>query len=128
MTARTILLVDDDRIIHLVLKAQFERDGYEVVQARTVREALRRLSEEIAVALVDVRLPDGDGFDLARDIRDRNPDCAVINMSSQDFPDGAERARASGAYAYLPKPFRYDRLLDLLADAARDEEDASGGR
>jgi len=107
-------------VIRLVLRSQFERDGFDVVPASSVREARRRLTGgEIDLAIVDVRLPDGDGFELARDIKDRQPAIPVIVMSSQGVDEGQDRARESGAYAYVSKPFRYDRLLDLLAEAFR---------
>src|SRR5579884_918383 len=69
MSASTILLVDDDEVLSQVLRRVLTRDGYNVVEAGSVDQALQQAREHPpSLALVDLRLPDGDGVDLARQL------------------------------------------------------------
>ena len=69
MSAATILLVDDDEVLSQVLRRVLTREGYTVVQAGNVAEALRAArSNNPQLALLDLCLPDGDGMELARQL------------------------------------------------------------
>jgi DNA-binding NarL/FixJ family response regulator len=101
---KRVLIVDDHGAFRSRIRALLEAEGLEIVgEAADARaglaEALLRRPE---VALVDIGLPDLDGFGLAAALRDRVPDAAVVLTSSRDSVD-ASRVAASGARGFLPK-------------------------
>ena len=112
------LIVDDDQT-HAEMLAEVLREAGWNARFATGVEAALSCMDECAHSLVvsDVRMCDGDGFDLLRAIRASGDPVPVILMSS--FATGAtpQQARAAGAYAYLPKPFALDDLLALVTRA-----------
>jgi two-component system response regulator AtoC len=111
-----VLLVVDDEPGILGLIARFARKiGFEVATAGSGHEALQKLeAEKVAVALVDLRMPDVDGLEVLRRIRAADPDCQVILMTGHASIDTAIEAIKHGAMDYLSKPFDFDRLEELL--------------
>ena len=100
-----VLLVDDAPFYRRIACELLARRGYEVAgEAETVAAALH-LAEAIQpdAALVDVRLPDGDGFDLAARLTESYPWMAVLLTSSEVDHDFHARANASGARGFVPK-------------------------
>src|SRR5688572_27261778 len=107
--ARTILVVDDEDAVRLLLVRWLESYGYAVVPARGADDALRRMEASTpAVALCDIRMPGHDGLWLARQIRRQFPETAVIMASGvQDVAATLESMR-HGVLDYLIKPFDRD--------------------
>ena len=100
-----VLIVDDAPFYRRVVCELLARRGYEVAgEAETVAAALQ-LAEAVQpdAALVDVRLPDGDGFDLAARLTQSYPWMAVLLTSSAFDHDYYARADASGACGFVPK-------------------------
>jgi CheY-like chemotaxis protein len=77
----TVLIVDDDPVVLRVLSGVLSRAGYEVVPAASMVEALRAARRVPDVCLLDLRLPDGNGLDLAAALSRRYPDVPLILMS-----------------------------------------------
>ena len=100
-----VLLVDDSPIFRYVARSLLERRGYEVVgEAAGSMLALGRAEElRPAAALVDVRLPDGSGFDLASELKRRLPRIAVVLMSTEDDGTCHAWAEACGARGFVLK-------------------------
>jgi two-component system, NarL family, response regulator DesR len=101
-----VLLVDDAPFYRRIVCELLARRGYEVAgEAETVAAALH-LAEAVQpdAALVDIRLPDGDGFDLAARLTQSYPWMAVLLTSSAFDDDFYARADASGARGFVPKP------------------------
>lgn len=108
-----ILLVEDDplqaRIGGEILTARGHRVRIvEGVQA--AREALR--DREVDLAIVDVVLEDGNGFELVAELRETHPGLPCVLMTGNDVPRGEERAAALGARFYT-KPVDYGEILSL---------------
>jgi CheY-like chemotaxis protein len=83
MSTSTILLVDDDEVLSQVLRRVLTRDGYNVVEAGSVAQALERVREQRpALGLLDLRLPDGDGVDLARQLEQQVGRFPLILMTA----------------------------------------------
>jgi signal transduction histidine kinase len=103
-----VLLVDDQPANLLALEAMLEGLGQNIVQASSGREALRSvLTQDFAVILLDVRMPDMDGFETAELIRqrDRSRHTPIIFLTAADqTPTSAERGYSVGAVDYLVKP------------------------
>src|SRR5690348_3129387 len=101
-----VLLVDDAPFYRRIVCELLARRGYQLAgEAETVAAALR-LAEAVQpdAALVDVRLPDGDGFDLAARLTRSYPWLAVVLTSSESGHDFDARAQSSGARGFVPKP------------------------
>jgi len=112
------LIVDDDATHGQMLVEGLQEAGWNACAATGVNEALSCVnSGRHTLVVTDVRMDDGDGFDLLRAIRAQLRPVPVILMSS--FGTGAtpQQALAAGAYAYLPKPFALDDLLSLVTRA-----------
>lgn len=119
--APLVLLVDDDDLVRLALRAFLERAGLRVVEAAGGAAALRLAEGEarVDVLLCDVGLPDGSGFGVADQIRARHPALTLFLMSGY----GREHAARLGArphhadVAWLEKPFEEATLLEALRGA-----------
>jgi DNA-binding NtrC family response regulator len=122
MTSRALLLVvDDEPIVGAVMKRLAEPVGFDVVVCLSATEALDTLSRRPAdMAFVDLRMPDINGIELLRQIREAVPACHVVLMSGFGTIDSAVEAVKLGARDYLTKPLDFDRVTALLKDA-RDE-------
>jgi cobalt-zinc-cadmium efflux system membrane fusion protein len=122
--ARSVLVVDDDEVIGSVLSRVLERDGFAVRRASSPGGALA-LAEEAApdVALVDLCYPDGDGLELADDLRARRADLPLILMTAYPLRlrDRPELGRTFDRV--LHKPINLDELRQAL-NAALDRPSA----
>ena len=103
--SQTVLVVDDHAGFRAKARLLLEADGYEVIgeaaDAQTAVAEASRLRPE--VVLLDVQLPDGDGFDVAARITEGEAAPAVVLTSSRDWSDSAELILRSGARGFLPK-------------------------
>ena len=111
MSNGTLLLVDDDRQVLASMADWLRSQGYELDTAQNCQQARAAISSrEYNVALVDVRLPDGDGFELLADFRKRHPSTSVILITGYGTADSAIDAIRIGAFDYLTKPLIDDEL------------------
>ena len=106
-----ILVVDDDEIILTSLSEFLRLEGYAVEAARNFAEASARLgAAEFQVVIADVSMPEVDGFELLKMIRNRYPDTAVIMVTGFGTIEDAVRAIKHGAADYLTKPVIDDEI------------------
>jgi DNA-binding NtrC family response regulator len=121
VTRPVLLIVDDEPIVCAVMKRLAEPAGFDVIVCSSAAEAVATLSRRPAdMAFVDLRMPDTNGIDLLRQIRDTVPACEVVLMSGFATIDSAVEAVKLGARDYLAKPLDFDRVTLLLKDV-RDE-------
>ena len=99
-----ILVVEDEPAIAESLSYALKRDGYAVVIAPTVAQAEKEL-EDVDLVVLDLILPDGSGFDLLGQIRQKAIHLAVIILSSRDAEADRVAALETGADDYVTKPF-----------------------
>ena len=130
-TARRLVLVaDDDEDILQLLSFRLERAGYEVVVARDGNEALRlALDLQPAVAILDVMMPELDGFDVTRELR-RNPATSttpVILLTARAQASDIARGMAAGADDYVKKPFDARDLAGRVESLLRPRLAGTGG-
>ncbi len=106
-----ILLVDDDDTFREVMSAELARRGYAVDAVATGQRALERAFEQEAdVILLDMRLPDLDGIEVLKRLREREVRAGVVLLTGHGTIDTAVAAIRLGAYDYLEKPCPFDKL------------------
>jgi two-component system alkaline phosphatase synthesis response regulator PhoP len=107
-----ILLVDDEENIREVVKLNLELDGYEVVTAADGKKAIQRFQEEhFDLLILDVMLPEIDGFSIAEQVRLTNMDVPIIMLTAKDSAQDRVTGLRRGADDYLTKPFNLEELL-----------------
>ena len=106
-----ILLVEDNKSITKALKYNLEQNKYIVISAENVVQALQLLEKEkIDLVILDVTLPDGDGFDLYKIIH-RKYDISTIFLTAKDDENDIVKGLELGAEDYVTKPFSTRELL-----------------
>lgn len=117
----TVLVVEDEAHLAAGLQLNLELDGYQVILARTLREAGAALLNHGAIDLIllDVMLPDGDGFSFCRQLRDAGQYMPVIMLTARSAAEDRVRGLDSGADDYMPKPFDLTELLARVRSALR---------
>ena len=113
MTAKRILIVDDDKNILEVLSLRLESEGYQVSSADRAEDALRMATDELFdLSLVDLKLSGKEsGIDLMEKLHQLAPEMPVIILPAYGTIDTAVEAMKRGAYSYLTKPFNRRELL-----------------
>lgn len=110
--AARILVVEDERNLAETLAERLSASGYTVDRADSVAHALEAVQHHVPdLVLLDVGLPDGDGFTLARELRTRVPSAAIVFLTAQANPEDRVRGLELGADDYVPKPFNFRELL-----------------
>ena len=112
---RRVLVLDDEPLIRWAAAVTLADAGFEVVEASSVSTA-RRVIDSIRVdlALLDVRLADGDGVELMKEIHQRQPSCRFVMMTALRTPEVA--AQVASDVAVLDKPFEMPELLHVVGD------------
>jgi DNA-binding NtrC family response regulator len=118
MSKANILVVDDqDSIRHFIGKA-LEEEGYTVQATGSVRETREALGRDMPdLAILDLKLPDGTGLELLKEIKRLQPEVSVIMMTAFGELETAVEAMSDGAFWFVKKPFQNDELLALVARA-----------
>ncbi|MDJ0842152.1 MAG: sigma-54 dependent transcriptional regulator [Acidobacteriota bacterium] len=113
-----ILIVDDEEFVRWPLKRRLEKEGFEVFEAGNCRQGMSVLvQQEIHLAVLDLKLPDGDGVSLLGDIRKKFPDLPVIMMTAFGSVETAVEALKLGAFDYIAKPCNLEELILLVNKA-----------
>ena len=103
---KQILIVEDDSFLNKMVAYNLTADGYGVtsaLNARTAAEAIRQ--REFDLVLLDINLPDGNGFELCKLIKPQHPDTIVIFLTANDQESDQIRGYEVGAVDYITKPF-----------------------
>ena len=117
MPAPTILVVDDEALIRWSLKDRLSEQGYRIIEADTAASAIARSEEGVDLVLLDYKLPDGDGLQVLKKLKERDPDILVILLTAFSSIETAVEAMKHGAYHYANKPFNLDEIA-LMVDKA----------
>ncbi|HEY7922132.1 MAG TPA: response regulator transcription factor [Vicinamibacteria bacterium] len=116
-----ILIIEDDAALAGLVRDYLKPFGYEVTPAPTAAEGLRRLPEGWSAVLLDVMLPDLDGFEVCRRIR-AGSDVPVLMLTARGQDEDRIVGLEIGADDYLPKPFNPRELLARLRAVLRRRE------
>jgi DNA-binding NtrC family response regulator len=105
MPAASILIIDDDRLTRWSVFTLLGRAGYGVREAATGKEGLASIQEAVPrLVLLDIELPDMDGFTVLKMIREAHPDLPVWMMTADATAETARKALRLGAQGHLDKP------------------------
>ena len=112
--AQTVLVVDDDPIMHRVLKHYLERNGYQMLNASSGQQALEAAARALPdLVVLDVRMPEMSGLAALRQLKEsestRNIPVIVVTVNADRLTE--MESQVSGAAAFLAKPFRPAELL-----------------
>lgn len=120
-----ILVIDDEESIRKSLAAVLEEKGYLVDTAENGKEAIEKSkTRPYNLALVDIRLPDMDGVQLLTAIKETIPKTVKIIITGYPSLENAIEAVNKGADAYIIKPFDMNKLLDMIKEHLKKQEEA----
>ncbi|HJX99928.1 MAG TPA: response regulator transcription factor [Streptosporangiaceae bacterium] len=115
-----LLVVEDEEMILELLSGSLRFAGFDVVTAVSGAEALRAVrASRPDLVLLDVMLPDGDGFEVVRRLRSSGPDVPVIFVTARDGVQERVAGLALGADDYVTKPFSLDEVLERIRAVLR---------
>jgi two-component system, OmpR family, response regulator len=115
-----LLVVEDEEMILELLSGSLRFAGFDVVTAVSGAEALRAVTASRPdLVLLDVMLPDGDGFEVVRRLRSSGPDVPVIFVTARDGVRERVAGLALGADDYVTKPFSLDEVLERIRAVLR---------
>jgi len=115
---KKVLIVDDDESILWILQRMFKDKKIETVEARDGKSALEMLKDQdLSIAIMDIRMPEKDGLDVLREIKETGCQTPIIIMTAQGTMKNAVEAMKHGAFDYITKPFDIGEL-EILVDRA----------
>ena len=124
---KQILIVEDHSFLNKMIDYTLTADGYGVtsaLNARTAAEAIRQ--REFDLVLLDINLPDGNGFELCKLIKPQHPDTIVIFLTANDQESDQIRGYEVGAVDYITKPFGTPELLARIRAVLRRTGEKKG--
>ena len=122
---QTILVIDDDEALSDVLSHRLERQGFDAVTADSGKGGLAMVkAENPSLIVLDLRLPDMDGFEICEVLADSPETCniPVIILSGMERPDIIRRSRLAGCFYFVRKPYDPNALLVLIRQALEESE------
>jgi two-component system, OmpR family, KDP operon response regulator KdpE len=123
-----VLVVDDEPPIRKLLRMGLGTQGYQILDAPNGKTALELMAEEPDLVILDLGLPDIQGLELLRLIRERNEKVPIVVLSSRGDETAKVQALDLGADDYVTKPFGMDELLARMRAALRHELQIHGER
>ncbi len=118
MSKGRILVIDDESIVRMSCNRALSPEGYEVVSAQNGSEGLKILEEgQFDIVLTDLKMPDIDGIEVLRKIKEKWPETEVIIITGYQTVDTAVKSIKLGAFDYVEKPFTPDTLIAAVSDA-----------
>ncbi|MEP1306829.1 MAG: response regulator transcription factor [Balneola sp.] len=121
-----ILVVEDDPSVRTLVKAVLEHNGNSVITAETAKDGLTLATgEKLEMIVLDLGLPDGDGYEVCKQIRDQGVTTPVLILSGEQEADVKVKCLKVGADDYLTKPFNTEELLARM-EAIQRRTESSG--
>lgn len=117
---RKILLVEDNETIIMGLKYSLEQEGFEVYTAKNIISAKSKIKkQEYDLYLLDITLPDGEGFEICKEIKQKESNSPVIFLTAKDEETDVVQGLDMGADDYVIKPFRTRELISRINSVLR---------
>lgn len=118
----SILLVEDQTALARTYQGFLRQEPYDLIHVDTGTKALEALDDDLAAVLLDLKLPDADGLDILRALRERGLTMPVIVITAHGSMQTAIEAMRAGATDFLVKPFQAERLKVTLKNALERQE------
>ena len=107
-----ILIIDDDKNIRKLMQVVLERQGFNVYSANDGEEGLKIIDEvKIDLAIVDIMMPNMDGYEFTKTLREGNDDLSVLMLSAKQLPDDRKKGFVAGIDDYMTKPVDIEELV-----------------
>ncbi len=117
-----LLVIDDDDSNRESLEMYFSEEGYDVVTASTGTQGMKQYRDnEVDAVILDIRLPDMEGFDVLDDLKTVNEDVKVIMITAFHDEKTIRRAEEKGSFAYIKKPINLEDLDSAVRKAVARE-------
>lgn len=114
-TMTRILLVDDENLILYSLSAALRHDGSQVVTATNGKDALSEIRHSFFdICFLDIHLPDANGFDLMKIVREISPATRIVLMTAVDLDDAQMSYLRLNDGHYVPKPFDLEEVRSIV--------------
>jgi len=124
-----VLVIEDDPSVRTLVKAVLEKNEHVVDIADTAESGEKHaVANSYDIIILDLGLPDGDGFDLAKDIRDQEITTPILVLSAEQETDVKIKCLRVGADDYLTKPFNTEELLARIEAISRRSTEMNGDR
>ena len=114
---KSVLIVDDEYLIRWSLRSRLRAEGFDVTEAVDLATARLAFDLPLSLVLLDLRMPDGDGIELLREFRSRGMAAPIIVMTAHGTGMTETDAMASGAFAFVHKPFDLEEVVRLTQRA-----------
>lgn len=123
-----VLVIDDEPPIRKLLRMGLSAEGYQVIEAPSGKAALEQIPQKPDLIILDLGLPDMQGLDLLRTMRERNEGVPIVVLSSRADETAKVQALDFGADDYVTKPFGMNELLARIRAAMRHQLQSHGER
>ena len=124
-SGNNVLVVDDDNAVCRIVQLMLSNEQYQVQTSQSVADALGAIERKPFDAyVIDYRLPDGSGLDIAERIRSKGSEAPIILMSGYDTSSVASRAEKFHIFDFLEKPFSREMICNALKKALGSPESA----
>lgn len=120
----TLLAVDDSKTMRKVFEITFASQDFRLILCSSADEAVSKLSERPAIALVDAGLEGTSGYDLCRNLKASQPGLSVIILSNKQQPYDRNRGAQVGADDFMDKPFDTQQLIDKVTALSKKQPSA----
>jgi DNA-binding response OmpR family regulator len=113
------MIVDDDRFVRLTVKEILDLEGIDIVMAASADECLKEIEKGFrGVILMDIMMPDKDGWDAIREILDRNlyKGIIIVMLTAMDVPDQKMVGMEEYITDYITKPFEPEKLVSAVKE------------
>ena len=118
-----ILVVDDDKGVAQSLSMLLESEGYQTDVAHTVKDTIEKSYENYYnLAILDIKLPDGEGTSLLKALREISPNTVKIMLTGYPLLENAVNSLNDGAVAYLIKPVDLEKFLKIIKDKLEEQK------
>lgn len=122
-----VLVIEDDQSVRVLVRAVLEKNGNSVSQADNAADGQDlAFNNEYDIIILDLGLPDGNGYDICKNIRDQDITTPVLILSAEQETDVKVKCLKVGADDYLTKPFNPEELMARVEAITRRSTDASG--
>jgi two-component system, OmpR family, KDP operon response regulator KdpE len=123
-----VLVIDDEPPIRKLLRMGLSTQGYQVIDAPNAKVALEQMAQKPDFVILDLGLPDMQGLDLLRALREQNEAVPIVVLSSRADESAKVQALDYGADDYITKPFGINELLARIRAAVRHQLQSHGER